>query len=66
MSGQFEQKKSLENFLSDLSVEVPQRVVEQPCGEAAEPEVGAEAGGGGEQGLRRHPGAAEGGDPGLD
>ena len=41
-------------------------MVEKPGGEAAEPEVGAEAGGGGQEGLRRHPGAAEGGDPGLD
>lgn len=48
-----------------LFVQVPQAVVEEAAGEAAEAQVGAEASGAGQQGVGIHPGPLIVGNPGL-
>lgn len=51
--------------LAHLFIQVPQAVVEEPAGETAEAQVGAEACGAGQQGVGVHPGSLIVGNPGL-
>ena len=53
------------NNLNYLSVQIPERVIEESGGETSEPEVGAEPSLAGQERLGRHLGPAEGGHPGL-